>query len=293
MYNAYHSIILGKRHKIPTNNIFTGKTAHILSISKEQFIKREICNTVASTHRISKTDLQEKLRKLGNPCTPKTLNKYCDDLVREKKIKYDESEKYFQWIPITSKTLEELTDDMKKMTKSIAESTIKIEKTFKGQPYQFQTVLHEVLDEISKDLKHCANQKTIRIVSFLVYRTDIMSFDSKRIISKVRKKYSSDLCSDIFRYHDLLRHECTSLSWKSADLENDYATLQKSKERDDIKKKIARCKKSFNSYHNDFRIICRAVDSDMSSDGLEEICKKLRKKYPKNPDSVDFFTLLS
>ena len=264
-----------------------------MSISKEQFIKREICRAVASTHRISKADLQEKLRKLGNLCTPKTLKKYCDDLVREKKIKYDESEKYFQWIPVTSKTLEELTDDMKKMTKSIAESTIKIEKTFKGQPYQFQTVLHKVLDEISKDLKHCANQKTIRIVSFLGYRTDIMSFNSERIISKARKNYSSDLYDDIYRYQSFFHHECASLNFKSADLEYDCATLQKSKERDDIKKEIDRCKKSFNSYHKDFRIICKAVDSDMSSDGLEEICKRLRKKYPKNPDSVDPSAFLS
>ena len=293
MYNTYHSIILGKRHKIPTNNIFTGKTAHILSISKEQFIKREICNTVASTHRISKTDLQEKLCKLEKRCTPKTFTKYCDDLVREKKIKYDESKKYFQWIPIASKTSEELTDDMKKMTKDIAESAIKIEKTLKEQPYQFQTELHWVLNEISKELEHCANQKTTNTASLLGYKIDIMEVDYGRTISKARKNYPNDLYDDINRYLNRFRHACRDLYRKLAGLEDEYAALGKSEKRDDIKKEITGCKSSFRSYHKAFKAICRKVDCDTSSDELEEICKELRKKYPKNTDSDDLFTLLS
>ena len=270
-----------KKHKIPTNNIFTGKTVHILSINTEEFVKREICHAVELTRGISDAQLGKEFDDTWHLCTLQTLKKYCKDLVKEKKIKCDESGKNIQWIPITSKTFEELRSDLKKMTKSIAESADKIKEKFKDQSDESQIELHELLNEISDVLKSYANQKMTETRFLRDYKLDTIKSNVVRTASKVEENYSDDLYDKIYPCLSFLWKECDSLIRDLADHNSKYTTLRKSKKRNAIEKEIYICEKSLSSYREDLLTICRNVDHGREYDELQKLYEKLEKKYPK------------
>ena len=270
-----------KRHKIPTNNIFTGKTVHILSTNTEEFVKKEICCAVEQTHGISNVQLKKELVSIRDLSTTKTLRKYCDDLVKEKKIKCDESGKNTQWIPITSRTFEELTDDLKKITKSIAESTDKITKKFKDQSNESQIELHELLNKISEDLKHYANQKMADTSFLWLYKQYIIKSSIDRTMSKVGENYSDDLYDKIGLCLHFLLNKCNSLISELTDHNSHRVALGKNKGHVDVKKKITKCEESLSSYHEDFWNICGKIDQCINPDELQKLYEKLEKKYPK------------
>ena len=270
-----------KRHKIPTNNIFTGKTVHILSTNTEEFVKKEICRAVEQTRGISNVPLKEELVSIRDLCTTKTLKKYCDDLVREKKIKCDESGRYLQWIPITSKTFEELTDDLKKMTKDIAKSTDKITKKFKDQSDESQIELHELLNKISEDLKHYANQKMADTSFLWLYKQYIIESGVERTMSKVKENYSDDLHDKIGLCLYFLLNKCNSLINELTGHNSDRVALGKNKGHTDVKKTITKCEESLSSFYEDFWNICSKIDQCINPDELQKLYEKLEKKYPK------------
>ncbi len=259
----------------------TGKSVHILGINTEKRIKDRICRTVKSIHGISDVELRKELCIVDDMCDRKTLKKYCDDLVEDKKIKYDESGKNIQWIPTTSKTSEELTDDLKKITKRITESASSIEETFKGHPHKFQTDLVDLLEHLSEELESYANHTMPNTSAIAMFRQTLMHEEYDRILSKVEKQYP-ELHDKIGSCLNFLYRKCIDLSHELAGQNYAYANLKKDKKgRADARKNTSESDKSFTSYYDDFREIRRIVDHGMESDKLEAMYDKLRERYPE------------